>query len=75
VTLQAAKPEFPPGFNNRVRMNWRMQLAIADLAGGEWPAQARAAGLELETGRDEPSENIRLFAAPRDVWGKAQERT
>jgi hypothetical protein len=28
----------------------------------------------LETGRDEPSETIRLFAALRDVWGTASER-
>ena len=75
VALRAARPEFPPGFNNRVRMNWKMLLAIADLAGGEWPKRARKAALELEAGRDEPSEEIRLFAALRDVWGKAQKRT
>jgi hypothetical protein len=75
VALKAAAPEFSPGFNNRVRMNWKMLLAIADLAGGEWPERARAAALELEAGRDEPSENIRLFAALRDVWGDAEKRT
>jgi hypothetical protein len=74
VTLQAAAPELPPGFNNRVRMNWKLMLAVADLASGEWPKRARAAALELEFGRDEPSENIRLFAALRDVWGGAQKR-
>jgi putative DNA primase/helicase len=75
VALKAAAPEFPPGFNNRVRMNWKMLFAIADLAGGEWSARARKAALELEVGRDEPSENKRLFAALRDVWGNAKERT
>jgi hypothetical protein len=74
VALRAATPEFPPGFNNRIRMNYKMLLAIADLASGEWPKRARNAALELETGRDEPSEEIRLFAALRDVWGKAQKR-
>jgi putative DNA primase/helicase len=36
VTLRDARPEFPPGFNNRVRTNWKTLLAIADLAGDEW---------------------------------------
>jgi putative DNA primase/helicase len=75
VALRAAKPEFPPGFNNRVQTNWEMLLVIADLADGEWPKRVRNAALELETGRDEPSEMTRLFAALRDGWGKAQKRT
>jgi putative DNA primase/helicase len=75
VALRDAKPDFPPGFNNRVRVNWRMPLAIADLAGGEWSKRGRNAALELETDRDEPSEAIRLFEALRDIWGKAEERT
>jgi hypothetical protein len=74
VALKAAAPEFPPGFNNRVRMNWKLLFAIADLAGSEWSARARKAALELEVGCDEPSENKRLFAALRDVWSKAEER-
>jgi hypothetical protein len=75
VTLRAARPEFPPGFNNRVRTNWKMLLAIADLAGDNWPKRARKAALELETGRDEPSETVRLFAALKGVWGDAEERS
>ena len=75
VTLREAKPSSPLGFNNRIRLNWRMMLAIADLAGGEWSKRAREAALELEIDRDEPSEEIRLFAALRDVWGKAEEWT
>jgi putative DNA primase/helicase len=75
VTLRAAKPAFPPGFNNRVRTNWKLLLGIADLAGDKWSGRARKAALELETDRDEPSEMARLFAALRDVWGKAEKRT
>jgi hypothetical protein len=74
MALKSAAPEFPPGFNNRVRMNWKLPLAIADIAGGDWPKRVRTAALELETGRDEPSENIRLFAGLRDVWGDALKR-
>ena len=35
------------GFNNRLRMNWELQLAIADLAGGDWPKLARRAAIKL----------------------------
>jgi hypothetical protein len=75
VVLRDAKPQFPPGFNNRIRTNWKMLLAIAELAGDKWPEQVRKAALKLETDRDEPSEDIRLFAALRDIWGDAKERT
>ena len=72
VTLRAAKPSFPPGFNNRIRTNWKLLLAIADLAGGKWPERARNAALELEADRDVPSEAIRLVGGVYDVWGSAQ---
>ena len=75
VALRGATPALPPGFNNRVRTNWKPLLAIADLAGGKWPERVWYAALELETGRDEPSETVRLFTALRDVWGTAQKRT
>ena len=75
VALRAARPEFPSGFNNRTRINWKTLLAISDLAPGTWPERARKAAQELEKGRDEPSELVRLFAALRDVWGSEQERT
>jgi hypothetical protein len=75
VALRDAQPVFPPGFNNRIRLNWKMLLAIAELAGGKWPKRVRDAALELEAGRDEPNELIRLFAALKEVWGTAEVRT
>ena len=57
AALRDAKPESVPGFNNRIRMNWQILLAIADLAGGDWPKRARAAALELyERSDGEPSD-------------------
>jgi hypothetical protein len=73
VALQAARPE--GDFSNRTRDLWKLLWAIADLAGGTWPKRARAAALELEADRDEPSEGRRLFAALRDVFGKRDEMT
>jgi Protein of unknown function (DUF3631) len=68
IALRSAKPE--SSFNNRMRKNWKVLLAIADLAGGGWPKRARDAALELGTDRDEPSEGVRLFAAIRNLMGK-----
>jgi putative DNA primase/helicase len=41
--LREADPAMPPGVFNRVADNWRGLLAIADIAGGEWPQRARLA--------------------------------
>ena len=36
-TLRAADPELPPSLYGRAADNWRPLVAVADLAGGEWP--------------------------------------
>ena len=41
--VRSADPDLPAGVFNRVADNWRPLLAIADVAGGEWPARARRA--------------------------------
>ena len=46
-TLQAAKPALPDALNDRACDNWEPLLAIADLAGGEWPRKARDAAKAL----------------------------
>jgi hypothetical protein len=56
------KPVFPSGFNNRIQANWKLLLAIAELAGGDWPERARKAA-EYIAGRTEGSQGARLFAA------------
>jgi hypothetical protein len=45
--LRAARPSLPDGLNDRTADVWEPLLAIADLAGGSWPATARAVALEL----------------------------
>jgi hypothetical protein len=55
-------------FNNRLRMNWKLLLAIADLAGDNWPKLARQAAVKLARERREPSEGKRLLAAFRDLF-------
>jgi hypothetical protein len=65
--LAQARPVMPPGITDRPADVWEPLLAIADAAGGHWPATARAACLALaplaESG--EASLGVRLLA---DLW-------
>ena len=45
--LVVADPQLPNGLNDRASDNWGPLLAIADLAGGEWPQEARQAACFL----------------------------
>jgi putative DNA primase/helicase len=47
AALQAADPDVPEKLRDRAADNWRPLIAIADLAGGEWPTRARKAALAL----------------------------
>ena len=55
----------PAGFENRLGDNYRLLLAIADLAGGEWPQRARQAAQRLSGTADTTSAGTRLLAAIR----------
>jgi hypothetical protein len=54
--LSAAEPVAPEALNDRAADSWAPLLAIADVAGGEWPERARKAALELsgEDAVDDP---------------------
>lgn len=45
--LRTLDPEVPEELHDRAQDNWRHLLAIAFLAGGEWPEKARLAALAL----------------------------
>jgi hypothetical protein len=53
--LRTANPAMPEGFDNRLRQNWKLLFAIADLAGGSWPKRVRAAAVKLTEQYYEPS--------------------
>lgn len=62
--LVAADPEVPAVLHDRERDNWRPLLAIADAAGGAWPAKAREAAKALSASladEDEDSTGIVLL--------------
>ena len=51
--IAQARPETPSGLNDRAADIWEPLLAIADLAGGEWPQLARQAAQQLSASDDE----------------------
>jgi len=58
-----------PELNDRAADNWEPLLAIADLAGGDWPARARRAALALSIAPDEDDRSSRAQALLGDVRG------
>jgi putative DNA primase/helicase len=51
--LRTARPARIPGLDDRAADNWEPLVALADLAGGAWPAAARAAALALSEERED----------------------
>ena len=68
--LKAMRPSLPDELNDRAADNWHPLLAIADLAGGDWPDLARRAALALSTDADGPDGTIgvQLLAAIREIF-------
>lgn len=64
-----AKPSLPPGLENRAADNWEPLIAIADLAGGQWPELARGAALGLIKNREPVvSINIELLTDIEQIF-------
>ena len=72
--LTDPEPSIPDALNDRAADNWRPLLAIADLAGGEWPERARKAACLLSgEGHDATSVNVELLADIKLAFGDADE--
>jgi hypothetical protein len=63
-TLRAAEPVTPDSLNDRQAEIWAPLLAIADLAGGTWPEQARHAAMLLSGQVHETDFSVELL---RDI--------
>lgn len=65
-----ARPQFPPGVADRDADVWEALLAVADAAGGAWPAAARAAAVAMVAQAKEstPSLGVRLLGDVRAVF-------
>ena len=68
--LQDAWPEMPDGIEDRSADVWEPLLAIADIAGGEWPELARVTAVTAVTDLREgaPSLGIRLLSDISEVF-------
>src|SRR5262249_7303894 len=64
-------PQIPDALNDRAADNWRPLLAIADLAGGDWPKKAQDAALVL-SGEEMSTFNVELLADIRAAFGEAE---
>ena len=71
--LKAADPATPTQLHDRAADNWRPLLAIADLAGGEWPARARSAAETLSAGAEDEGWGAMLLADLRGMFAAADE--
>jgi Protein of unknown function (DUF3631) len=70
-TLKEARPELPDELDDRKQDGWEPLFALAELAGGEWPARARAAALALSAGGEEEedgSPSMQLLADLREAF-------
>src|ERR1700686_3625140 len=68
--LTDSRPVMPEGVRDRPAEVWEALLAVADLAGGDWPERARAAcrHFVLDNDPDELSFGARLLRDVRTVF-------
>lgn len=63
----ALQQAYPEDFDRRTGDNWRLPLLVAELAGGDWPQQARAAAVRTAPKRRQKSLGNQLLAALRPI--------
>jgi hypothetical protein len=69
--LRAARPEVPTELDDRQADICEPLLAIADMAGGEWPQKARGALVKLcAQGDEDESLGVNLLSAIRKAYNK-----
>jgi len=70
AAVREARPAPLPCLNNRAQDNWEPLLAIADAAGGEWPARARRVAQTISEIEEADSQDVatELLSDIRDVF-------
>lgn len=68
-------PDMPHGITDRDADVWEALIAVAEIAGGDWPARARAAAVALVAASKmkSPSLGLRLLADMRTVFSDADQ--
>jgi Protein of unknown function (DUF3631) len=69
--LEDARPTLPDELDDRALDGIEPLLAVAELAGGDWSLEARAASVELYGGRqiEDESAGVQLLSDIREVFG------
>ncbi len=60
ISLSVADPDIPETLHDRAADNWRPLIAIADLAGGNWPTLARQIAVRLSGEGAEQDASVRV---------------
>jgi len=72
--IGAADPAMPQGIINRQADNWRPLLAIADVAGGQWPERARKAAEACRNAEADDGSRLEILLADiRDAFADKAE--
>lgn len=66
-------PELPDGITDRNADVWEALIAVADAAGGDWPARARVSAVTFVTGTalDRQTLGVKLLEDLRTVFGES----
>jgi hypothetical protein len=67
--LTDPEPQVPGDLNDRAADNWRPPLAIADIAGGTWPQEARQAACLLSGEQQDRAIGVELLKDIRPAFG------
>ncbi len=72
AALRLSRPAMPRNISDRAREGWRLLVAIADAAGGDWSERARRAMMALEQVREDLAFNVRLLEALQHIFMERQ---
>lgn len=73
LALSRVRPNLPDALNDRQQDNWEILLAVAEVAGGDWPQKARRAAVALNaavSGEEDESRGVLLLQDVRDAFAQ-----
>ncbi|WP_425219762.1 DUF3631 domain-containing protein [Ralstonia solanacearum] len=70
AAIRVVRPHLPDALGDRDQDNWEPLLAVADLAGGTWPAYARRTAIKLCKGETAQSAGAELLADIKAVFDR-----
>lgn len=71
--VRRARPPVPEALNDRAADSWQPLLAVAEIAGGQWPHRARVAAVSLSGHLEQRSLGVELLADVQRVFQRKQQ--